>query len=431
MSNTRVSTTAPWFLPGGHLVGVRQDLLDVLKAMDGRTPREIRAEGAKPKAAAPMPWGGDPEPEGDGKIAVVSLIGPVTQYEGICDWMFGGCSLEAFMADMDAAYWDPEVTGIVMLVDSPGGEVNGIADAADRIRAMAATKPIVAFVAADGCSAAYWLPSAATRIVASQTAFLGSIGVVMTYCDDSKADEMSGLRYIEFVSSVAPDKRPDLGTDAGKAQIQAVVDQYGEIFVNAVAGFRGVTPEKVKKDFGQGGVLMGATAVEAGLADQIGTLADAVRLAAELASGAGDSSTGATPTTTSAIVAPGATMAKTAQQLRAEHPEAAAEIATAAAAAERTRIQGILKYNTAAYRAVAADKIDAAIADGTTTAGELATHILDAQAKRTEKVAAERQADGEEVAVEDQEPPKAPETTGTTRRIDTQGIYAKLNGGAR
>jgi len=431
MTKTRVSTSAPWFVPGGHLVGLRPDLLEVLRAMDGRTPREIRAEQREKKeAASPYSFGRHVTPKVDsGRVALVGLIGAMTQYEGVCDWMFGGCSLEKFMGDMDAAFWDPEVEAIVMVVDSPGGEVAGVADAADKIRAMAATKPVVAFVPGDGCSAAYWLASAATTIVASQTAFLGSIGVVMTYVDDSQASEAAGIRRLEFVSSVAPDKRPDLSTDAGRAQIQAVVDQYGEVFVSAVAGFRGVTAETVKKDFGQGGVLMGAGAVSAGLADRVGTLKDAVLAATEPAS-AGDSSTGETPPTTSAIPARGDKMAKlSATQIKAENPEAAAEIAAEGAGSERARITGILKYNTAAYRAIAGDKIDAAIADGKTTAGELATQILDAQAGRNGAVAKARAEDAEEVVVSDPAtPPAETETTATKPKIDTKGIYARMNG---
>lgn len=432
MNKTRVSTTAPWLIPGGHLVGVRPDLLDVLAAMDGMTPREIRADGSKPKAET-APWlGGPAETENEGKVAIVSMIGAITQYEGICDWMFGGCSLEAFMHEMEAAVWDPEVAAIVVLTDSPGGEVNGIADAADRIRAMGEVKPIVSFVAADGCSAAYWLNAATQWIVASQTAFLGSIGIVMTYVDTTKSDEARGLRRIEFVSSIAPDKRPDLGTDAGRAKIQAAVDDYGRIFVDAVAKFRGTTSEKVLSDFGQGGVLMGTAAVAAGLADQLGTLDDAVRMARQLASGASDSTTGATPPTTSAIPAlPGGPMAdkKTAAQIKADYPEAAAEIATAAAEGERARISGILKYNTAAYRAIAGATIDAAIADGATTGERLAAQILDAQGERNGKVAAARAEDQVEV----DEPEKPADATGANAavKIDTDGVYARMNGGAR
>jgi signal peptide peptidase SppA len=442
---TKISTTAPWFVPGGHLVGVREDLLEVLRAMDGRSPREIRADQVlTPKAdnyldPAMPATEDDDDDEQLGGVAIVKAIGPITQYEGVCDWMFGGCSLEAFMEDMEEAAADDGVSSIVMLVDSPGGEAAGIADAADRVRLINAEKPVVALITGEGCSAGYWLASAAGKIVASQTAILGSIGIVMTYIDDSKADEAMGIRKVEFVSSVSPDKRMDPGSEGGKAKIQAVVDDYGEIFVSAVAGFRGVSTEKVKTDFGQGGVLVGAKALEAGLADQIGTLEDAVLLAQELAGAAGDSSTsGATRMAGTRDNADGGLMPekKTAADLRAEHPDLVAEIAAEAALAERERIAAIQKYNTRAYRAFAAKEIDAAIADPKVTAGQLAVQILDAQSERQKKIAADRQEDSVDVETpEPHDPPDAVDAAEARhkagkRSIDTDAVYARLNGQA-
>ena len=298
---------------------------------------------------------------------------------------------------------------------------------------------MVAYVPADGCSAAYWIASAASSIVASQTALLGSIGIVMTYVDDSEAEKQEGVRKIEFVSSTAPKKRMDPSSDDGKKEIQAVVDAYGEIFVNAVAGFRGVTPEKVKSDFGQGGVLIGAKAVAAGLADKIGTLDDAIQAAQELAGAAGDSTPGETQRTTARATAEhGGLMAekKTAANLRAEHAEAVAEIAAEAALAERTRISGILKYNTAAYRAVAGAQIDAALEDGKTTAADLAVTILDAQTAKRSKVAADRQEDADEIEIDEPDiASEAPEAVAQAKKggkvqIDTGSVYDRMNGRA-
>ncbi len=435
-AQTRVSTSAPWFLPGGQIIGLRSDMLEVLRAMEGRSPREIFSEH-KPQADSDAPasqfaWT-KTDDDCDKITAVIPLSGPITQYTGVCDWMFGGTSLESFMASMEDAFCDDSVTSIVIDVDSPGGEVNGIADAADRIRLMSATKPIVAFTRGNGCSAAYWLECAASEIIASQTAVIGSIGIVMTYVDDSEAEKAAGIRTFEFVSSVAPKKRMDPGSEAGKADIQALVNQYGDIFVAAVAKFRGVTTDKVEADFGQGGVLMGASAVSAGLADRIGTLEDAILAAQKLAGPASSSTTGTLPKgapqlTTTRATAEGGLMNLTAQQILAEHPAAAAEIAASAALKERARIQGILKINTAANRAVASAQIDAALADGNSTAGDLAMVILEAQGNKLKAIASARAEDGG-IEVEDPEvPPEGVKPTGKAPTIDTNAVYARMNG---
>jgi hypothetical protein len=99
--------------------------------------------------------------------------------------------------------------------------------------------------------------------VAAETALLGSIGVVMAVRDPRRDKG----KDIEFVSSVSPNKRPDPTTPSGQDQYQALVDQLGDIFVAAVARNRGVKPQAVLDDFGAGGLLVGAQAVEAGMAD--------------------------------------------------------------------------------------------------------------------------------------------------------------------
>jgi hypothetical protein len=74
-----------------------------------------------------------------------------------------------------------------------------------------------------------------------------------------------------IVSSNAPRKHPDLSTDDGRADVQATLDALETVFVGAVARNRGVTPAVVLSDFGQGGVFVGQAAVDAGMADRLGS----------------------------------------------------------------------------------------------------------------------------------------------------------------
>jgi ClpP class serine protease len=148
-----------------------------------------------------------------------------------------------------------------------------VAEVAAMIRAGTARKPIVAYVRDLGASAAYWLASAADEVAVASTALVGSIGVIGTVADPTKQSS----RSIEFVSSQSPHKRPDPTTQAGGARIQARVDDLAAIFIADVARYRGVTPETVAADFGQGDVLIGQAAVDAGLADRVGSFEDEVR----------------------------------------------------------------------------------------------------------------------------------------------------------
>jgi ClpP class serine protease len=119
-------------------------------------------------------------------------------------------------------------------------------------------------------SGGYWIASAADRVVISELAVLGSIGVVLGVEDRSGADERRGVRKVEIVSSQSPGKRPDVNTEEGRTQIQTMVDDLAEVFVSAVAKHRGVSSEDVISKFGAGGVKVGAKAVASGMADEVG-----------------------------------------------------------------------------------------------------------------------------------------------------------------
>lgn len=126
---------------------------------------------------------------------------------------------------------------------------------------------MVCYVGSRSQSAGYWIASAADRVVADPTAMLGSIGVVM-----GMRAKSGSANTVEFVSSQSPYKRVDPTTETGKAHVQATIDDLADVFVDAVACNRGVTREKVLADFGQGGSMVGAKAVAAGMADSIGSL---------------------------------------------------------------------------------------------------------------------------------------------------------------
>ena len=203
-----------------------------------------------------------------GSVAVIPMVGPVFRYADFFTDMCGGVTVERVARDLCTARDDPSVSAVVLAIDSPGGEVTGVAELAAMIRAAAGVKPVVAYVEGLGASAAYWLASAAGEIVCESTAILGSIGVVTGYV---KRDDPPGRRSYEFVSSQSPNKRPDPATEKGRAEIQRTVDDLAEVFIAAVAEYRDTTPEKVASDFGQGGVLVGQKAVDAGMADRVGS----------------------------------------------------------------------------------------------------------------------------------------------------------------
>lgn len=216
-------------------------------------------------------------------VAVIPVSGPIFRYANLFTEISGATSTQELATDIQAALDNRYVRGIVLDINSPGGEATGISELARLIASARGVKPIVAYGGGTVASAAYWLASAAEQFVIDDTAVLGSIGVVMSYLDTSERDSKSGVRRVEIVSSQSPDKRVDPNSETGRAKVQATVDALAGVFVSAVAKNRGVSEEKVLSDFGQGGVLVGAQAIKAGMADRIGSLETVI---AELAGNA-------------------------------------------------------------------------------------------------------------------------------------------------
>lgn len=197
-----------------------------------------------------------------GDTAIIPITGPIFRRANLFTEVSGATSVEILAQDLETAALDESIARIVLEIDSPGGQATGIADLAAMIRDASQIKPIVAYVDGMAASAAYWLAAAATSIVTSPTGLLGSIGVVGSYQPEKDGP-------IKIISSISPLKQATPDTEAGRVEAQRVVDELAAIFVADVARYRGTTSATVAKDFGRGGVLVGAAAVAAGMADAV------------------------------------------------------------------------------------------------------------------------------------------------------------------
>jgi len=192
-------------------------------------------------------------------------------------------SYSAISRDMSLAMSDSAVRAVVLDVDSPGGECAGCFELAEAIRGMRGRKPIVAVANGYAYSAAYAIASAAETVFVSRAGGVGSVGVVALHLDQSRRDEQQGLTY-EYVFAGA--KKVDGNShqplsDGARADLSAEVSRCYGIFAALVAANRGMPDAKVRAT--EAGCFYGETAVEAGLADRVGTLVDAVAEAARRA----------------------------------------------------------------------------------------------------------------------------------------------------
>lgn len=201
----------------------------------------------------------------DNGVAVIPLMGAMRKKAS----KFGGCSTIETRGAIRAALEDGDAAAIMLRIDSPGGQVAGLVELADDVRAAAAKKPLAAYIEDLGASAAYWTASAAPRIYCNRTAEVGSLGVLSVLVDESGALEREGIKL--HVVSTGPYK--GLGAD-GKVsdklieQVREQVDALGAMFRETIAQGRKLSDEAVAAIF-TGKIWMAKEAAALGLVDAI------------------------------------------------------------------------------------------------------------------------------------------------------------------
>jgi signal peptide peptidase SppA len=207
-------------------------------------------------------------------VAVLPLQGVIMPKADLMTAMSGGASLTSFMRTFRQAMADPEIGTILMDIDSPGGLVDGVPEAAAEIRASRGQGTrIVAHANTMAASAAYWIASAADELVVSPSGQVGSIGVLMQHVDDSEKDAKEGIKTtLVTAGKYKGETQHGPLTDEALAYQQDIVDEYYGMFVNDVARGRGVKASDVKAGYGQGRIVMAKGAKNEGMVDRIDTL---------------------------------------------------------------------------------------------------------------------------------------------------------------
>lgn len=215
-------------------------------------------------------------PSGTPGIAVIPVHGTLVKRTVGLDAASGLTSYTEIAAMLDSALADPQVAGILLDIDSPGGEASGSFELARRVREASAVKPVWAVANDSAYSAAYAIGSAANRLIVSETGGVGSIGVIALHIDQSVKDANEGYRYTAVTAGTHKnDFSPHQPlTDEAKAELQAEVDRLYGLFVEHVASMRTLGSDVVRST--EAGLYFGANAIAAGLADAVGTFESAL-----------------------------------------------------------------------------------------------------------------------------------------------------------
>lgn len=208
-------------------------------------------------------------PEG---IAVIPIHGSLVKRSLGMEAASGLTSYGEIAAMLDAALADPQVSGILLDIDSPGGEASGSFELARHVREVAAQKPVWAVANDAAYSAAYAIAASAQRVFVTETGGVGSIGVIALHVDQSVKDAKDGYRFTAITAGTHKnDYSPhEPLSDAAKTELQGEVDRLYSIFTDHVAAMRGMDLDAVRAT--EAGLYFGTNAVAQGLADGVQTL---------------------------------------------------------------------------------------------------------------------------------------------------------------
>lgn len=261
----------PWAILPEKLVVIGQLL--ALRASGVR----LTAEEVKERISAARP-GERQTFSGGGAVAVIPVVGTIVPRGNMFIESSGAVSVQRLTSAFRAAVADPDISGIVLDVDSPGGQVGGVAELAREIYQARGQKPVKAVANGLAASAAYWLASAADELIVTPSGDVGSIGVFAVHQDFSQALEREGVK----VNLISAGKYKVEGnpyeplSDEARAAMQSRVDGVYQMFTGDVARFRGVTRQAVVNGFGEGRVVGAEQAVELGMADRVATIDEVI-----------------------------------------------------------------------------------------------------------------------------------------------------------
>lgn len=202
-------------------------------------------------------------------IALIPVYGTLVQKLGTLRPYSGMTGYDGIRRVFLTAMNDPEVKGICLDIDSPGGEVAGCFDLVDLIYAERGKKPVYAILSENAYSAAYAIASAADKIYVPRTGGVGSVGVIVIHCDWSQHIKEEGLKVsIITYGNRKAESNPYVSlSDEAKAAIQHDVDEMGRLFVSTVSRNRGLSETVIRNT--QAACYLAAEGVQMGLADVV------------------------------------------------------------------------------------------------------------------------------------------------------------------
>lgn len=203
------------------------------------------------------------EKTSNANLARIDLTGPILQSD-------------SFLEKLSTLEKNPNIKGILLVVDSPGGAIAPSVEISEAIKRVSAKKPIVAYAQGSMASGSYLSSVWANYIVANKGSLIGSIGVIINGADIGELLEKIGIKSQNLKAGIYK----EAGTFTRKwtqdeeAMLRGLIDEQYFMFVTEVANARGLDINN-EKDFAQGRVFSAKNALDVGLVDSVGSIYEA------------------------------------------------------------------------------------------------------------------------------------------------------------
>jgi protease-4 len=225
------------------------------------------------------------------RIALIDLDGLLVNQNYGSMYPVGDNPLAAFRDKLEAASRDPQVTAVVLRINSPGGSVTACDVMAEELRQFRAQthKPVIAALMDLATSGAYYIAAESDQIVAHPTALTGGLGVVFNHYN--LQDAMAQLNLV--ADPVKSGAKIDMGTitgaldDESRALFQKMADAYREHLQRRIKERRTGMTVQDHRLVQDGRVVIASEALAVHLVDRLGYLHDAIAEAEQLTGAAG------------------------------------------------------------------------------------------------------------------------------------------------
>ena len=218
--------------------------------------------------------------DGSCNIAVLPVEGVILPYYGLGNYELV-VTPEMIDDFMTAAEEEAAIEAVLIEVNSPGGTPVASQRIAERLKDS--PLPVVGMIGDIGASGGYMVAAATDALIASPMSNVGSIGVNMSYTEESEKNEEEGITYVQLTAGEFKDagtpNRPI--TEEERERFQADLDLVHEEFIKIVSEYRNMSVAAVEA-VADGATMPGARALEVGLVDYTGGRAEAREVLASI-----------------------------------------------------------------------------------------------------------------------------------------------------